>query len=165
MASANTERSTGHSQMVYRGADSASNTLRVGETVSHWTCHQERAHRLSACAEQLSVGGHHVGESIPCISATSVPHYDETSYDDNYQPGFQDQSYYGKHDPGLAHPDITRRCQKYLAVIGTRHLAGLLLLPCPGKRSLAVHDNLLWTRGLSELVRPSVFDSNAKLPR
>ncbi len=68
MASANAPRSTGHSQMVYPGADSASNTLQVGETVSPWRRHQERAHRLSACAEQPSVGGHYVIESIPRIN-------------------------------------------------------------------------------------------------
>ncbi len=86
MASTSIPRCAEHNQMVHPGADSASNPLRVGETVSPWTRHQERAHRLSACAEQPSVGGHHVGESVPCVSAQSVPYYDETSDDDNYQP-------------------------------------------------------------------------------
>ncbi len=30
-----------------------------------------------------------------------------------------------------------------------RHLSGMRLLACPGKRSLAFHDNLLWTGSLS----------------
>ena len=108
-------RGVEHGQMVHPGADSASDPLRVGETVSPWTRHQEHAHRLSACPEQPSVGEHHMGESVPRISARSVPRYDETSDDGNYQPGFQTQSYYGTHEPGLAHPDVTRGCQERLS--------------------------------------------------
>ncbi len=75
MASASILHGAEHGQMVYPGADSASYPLRVGETVSPWTRHQECAHRLSAGAEQPSVGGHHIGESIPRINAWSVPRY------------------------------------------------------------------------------------------
>ncbi len=116
MASASVPHSTEHSQMVHPGANSASNPLRVGETVSPWTRYQERARRQSACAEQPSVGGTHVGKSIPCVIAQSVPRYDETSNDEHYQPGFQAQPYYGTHEPGLAHPDITRGCQEQLSL-------------------------------------------------
>ncbi len=56
-----------------------------------------------------------MGQSILRVSARSVPHYDETSDDDNYQPDFQTQSHYGRHEPGLAHPDITRGCQERLS--------------------------------------------------
>ncbi len=78
MASASIPRGTGHNQVVHPGVDSASNTLKVGESASTWTCHQERAHRLSACAEQPPVGNHPVGEGIPHVNAWSVPRYDET---------------------------------------------------------------------------------------
>ncbi len=53
-------RSAEHGQMVHPGADGVSNPLRVGEAVSPWTRHQERPHRLSACPEQPSVGGHYM---------------------------------------------------------------------------------------------------------
>ncbi len=56
-----------------------------------------------------------MGKSVPCVSVRSVPRYDETSDDDNYQPGFQAQSYNSTHEPGLAHPDVTRGCQKRLS--------------------------------------------------
>ncbi len=92
VVSASAPRSAEHDQMVHPGADRASNPLRVGEAVSSWTCHQECAHRLSACPEQPSVGGHYIGEGVPRVSARSVPGYDETSDDDNYQPGFHAQS-------------------------------------------------------------------------
>ena len=101
--------------MVHPGADSVSNPLRVGETVSPWTHHQERARRLSACPEQLSVGSHYIGESVPHVSARSVPRYDETSDDDNYQPGFHPQSYAGLYEPSLVHPDVTRGRQERLS--------------------------------------------------
>ena len=100
--------------MIHPGADSVSHPLRVGETVSPWTHYQEHAHRLSACPEQPSVGGHYLGESVLCVS-TSVPRYDETSDDDNYQPGFHPQSYFGTHEPSLAHPDVTRGRQEQLS--------------------------------------------------
>ncbi len=67
VVSARTPRSAEHGQMVHPRADSASNPLRVGEAVSPWTRHQERAHRLSACLEQPSVRGHYIGEGVPCI--------------------------------------------------------------------------------------------------
>ncbi len=165
MASASVPHSTEHSQMVHPGANSASNPLRVGETVSPWTRYQERARRQSACAEQPSVGGTHVGKSIPCVIAQSVPRYDETSNDEHYQPGFQAQPYYGTHEPGLAHPDITRDARSsYHSMTGTRHLPGLRLLPCLGEESLAFHNHTLWTVGLSDLI-PKCFGSNARLPR
>ncbi len=115
MASANVPHGTEHGQMVYLGADSARNPLRVGETVSPWTHHQECAHRLFACAEQPSVGGHYVSESIPRVNARSVPHYDESSDDKNHQPVFPTQAYSDVHEPGLAHPDVTRGCQERLS--------------------------------------------------
>ncbi len=102
VVSASAPHSAEHYQMVYPGTGSASDPLRIGETVSPWTRHQERAHRLSARPEQPSAGGHHMGEDIPCISARSVPRYDETSDDDGYPPGFH------THEPNLAHPDMTR---------------------------------------------------------
>ena len=94
--------------MVHPGADGASNPLRVGEAVSPWTRHQERAHRLSACPEQPSAGGRYMGDGIPRVSARSVPRYDETSDDDNYQADFHAQPYAGTHEPDLAHPDVIR---------------------------------------------------------
>ncbi len=115
MASASAPRGAEHSQMDHPGADSASNPPRVGESVSPWTRHREYAHRLSACPEQPSVGGHYMGESVPRVSVRSVPRYNETSDDDNYQPGFHTQSYYATHEPGLAHPDVTRGCQEWLS--------------------------------------------------
>ncbi len=57
VVSASAPRSAEHDQMVHPGADSASNSLRAGETVSPWTRHQERTHRLSARPEQPSAGG------------------------------------------------------------------------------------------------------------
>ncbi len=115
VASASNRCGADHSQMVHSGTDSASNPLGVRETVIAWTHHQEHAHRLSACPEQPPVGGHYMGESLPRISTWSVPRYDETLDDDNYQPGFHAQSYYGTHEPGLAHPDVTRGCQGRLS--------------------------------------------------
>ena len=94
--------------MVHPGADGASNPLRVGEAVSPWTRHQERAHRLSAHPEQPSAGGHYMGKGIPRVSARSVPHYDETLDDDNYHPDFHAQPYLGTHERDLAHPGVTR---------------------------------------------------------
>ncbi len=115
VASASVPCGAEHSQMVNPGADSASNPLRIGEAVTPWTRHEERAHRLSAHPEQSSLGGHYMGESIPHVSPRSVPRYDKTSDDDNYQPGFHAQSYYDTHEPGLAHPDTTRGCQEWLS--------------------------------------------------
>ncbi len=122
VVSASAPRSAEHSQMVHSGADGVSNPLQVGEAVSPWTRHQERAHRLSAHPEQPSVGGHYIGEGIPRVSTRSVPRYDETSDDDNYQPGFHAQPYLGTHEPDLAHPDVIRgypewpsRCDWYEA--------------------------------------------------
>ncbi len=72
MASANILHGAEYSQMVYPVVDSTSNTLRVGETVSTWTHHQERTHRLCACVEQPSVGSHYVSKSVPRVSTRSV---------------------------------------------------------------------------------------------
>ncbi len=94
--------------MVYLGTGSASDPLRIGETASPWTCHQERAHRLSACPEQPSAGGHYPGEGIPRASARSVSRYEETSDDDGYFPDIQAQPYLAANEPGLAHPDVIR---------------------------------------------------------
>ncbi len=57
VVSASTPRSTEHYPMVYPGTGSASDPLRIGETVSPWERHQERAHRLSARPSQPSGGG------------------------------------------------------------------------------------------------------------
>ncbi len=108
-------RSAEHVQVVHPGADGVSNPLRVGEAVSPWTRHQERAHRLSACPEQPSVVGHYMSERVPRVSARSAPRYDETSDDDNYQPGFHAQSHLGAHEPSLAHPDVTGEYQERLS--------------------------------------------------
>ncbi len=89
VAGASILRGAGHSQVVHPGTDSTSNPLQVRESVSPWTHHQERAHRLSAYAEQPTVGSQYAGEGIPHGNALSVPRYDETSDDDNYQPGFR----------------------------------------------------------------------------
>ncbi len=73
VVSASAPHSVEHKQMVHPVVDSVSNPLRVGEAVIPGTRHQERAHRLSACPEQPSVGGHYIGESVPCASARSAP--------------------------------------------------------------------------------------------
>ena len=112
MASAGIPCGAGHRQVAHPGADSTYNPLQVGKSFNPWTRHQEHAHMLSAYDEQPPVGSHYVGEGIPCINAWCVPHYEETSDDDNYQPGFRAQSHYGTREPGLAHPDLTRGCQE-----------------------------------------------------
>ncbi len=89
--------------------------LLIGESVSPWTRHQERAHKLSAYTKQPPVGSNYVGEDIPCVNEWSVPRYDETSDDDNYNPGLGAQSHYGTCEHGLAHPGVTRRCQEWLS--------------------------------------------------
>ncbi len=76
---ASAPRGAEHYQMVYPGTGSASDPLRIGETASPWTRHQERAHRLSARPEQPSAGGYYPSEGIPRVSTRSVPRYDETS--------------------------------------------------------------------------------------
>ncbi len=111
MAGASILCGIGHSQGAHPRADNTCNPLQVGESVSPWTCHQERAYRLSASAEQPPVGSQYVGEGIPLV----LSHYDETSDDDNYQPGFRTQTRYGTREPGLAHPDVTRGCQERLS--------------------------------------------------
>ncbi len=122
--------------MFHPGEGGASNPLRVGETVSPWTRHQECAHRLSARPEQPSAGDHYIGEGIPCVSAWSVPRYDETSDDDGYPPGFQAQPYLASHEPGLARPDVITGIQNgHHAETGTRQITGLCLLPCQGRES------------------------------
>ncbi len=108
VVNASAPRGAEHYQMVYPGTGSASNPLRIGETASPWTRHQERAHRLSARPEQPSAGGYYPGEGIPLVSTRSVPCYDETSDDDNYSPGFTTQPYLATHEPNLTHPDVTR---------------------------------------------------------
>ncbi len=50
VVSASAPRSAEHYQVVYPGTGSASDPLRIGETATPWTRHQERAHRLSALA-------------------------------------------------------------------------------------------------------------------
>ena len=54
VVSASALQSAEHYQMVYPGTGSISDPLRIGETVSPWTRHQEHAHRLSARPEQPS---------------------------------------------------------------------------------------------------------------
>ncbi len=97
-----------HYQVVYPETGSARDPLRIGETASAWTRHQEHAHRLSARPEQPSAGGYYPSENIPRVSARSAPRYDETLDDDNYSPGFTAQPYLATHEPNLAHPDVTR---------------------------------------------------------
>ncbi len=75
VAYASAPHSAEHSQMVHLRADSASNPLQLEETVSPWTRHQERAHRLSACPDQPSEASYHMRESVPCVSMQSVPRY------------------------------------------------------------------------------------------
>ncbi len=53
MASASIPRGAEHSHTVHKGADSASNPVRVGETVSPWTHHQEGAHRALVQSSHL----------------------------------------------------------------------------------------------------------------
>ncbi len=115
MAGASVLCSIGHSHVAHPGADSTSNPLHVGESVSPWTRHQESIHRLSAYAKQLPLGSQYVSEGILRINAWPVPRYDETSDDDNYQPGFRTQTQYGTRGPSLAHPDVTRGCQEWLS--------------------------------------------------
>ncbi len=95
VVSASALRSAEHDHTVHPGAGGVSNPLHVGEAVSPWTCHQERAQRLSARPEQPSAGGHYMGEGIPHVSTWSVPRYGETLDDDNYQPGFHAHPYAG----------------------------------------------------------------------
>ncbi len=56
-----------------------------------------------------------MGQSVPRVSARSVPRYDETSDHDNYQPGFHAQTYFDTHEPCLAHRDVTRGGQERLS--------------------------------------------------
>ncbi len=161
VVSVSAPRSAEHGQMVHPGAGYVSNPLRVGEAVNPWTRHQEHAHRLSACPEQPSAGGHYMGEGISRVSTRSVPRYDETSDDDNYQPGFHAQSYAGTHKPDLAHPDVIRgNPERHHAPTGTRQLTSLHLLPCQGTE--ACHNLPL---GACQTLSPSAFGSNAGLPR
>ncbi len=55
-----------------------------------------------------------MGKDISCVNAWFVPHYDEISADDKYQPGLGAQSHYGTHEPAVAHPDVTRVCLEQL---------------------------------------------------
>ncbi len=151
MAGASVPCSAGHSQVAQPRADGTCNPLPMGEPFSPLTRHQKSAHKLSAYAKQPPVGSHYVGEDFPRINVRSVPCSDDTSDDDNYQPGLGAQSHYGTHELGLAHSDSTGDARSsYLTVTGMRHLPGPCLLPCQGKRSLAFCDNLLWTRGLPD---------------
>ncbi len=86
-------------------------------------------------------------------SAKSVPRYDETSDDDNYQPGYHARPYYGTHKLGLAHPDVTRGCQERLSCIGwyeapTRPVPA----PLPRHGELGVPQQPIVDRGLSDLI-------------
>ncbi len=105
-------------------------------------------HRLSACPQQPSVGSHYIGKSVSCVRARSVPRFDETSKDDNYQPGFHTQSYLGTHEPGLAHPNVTRGYQKWSSHRGcheasNRHAPALL----PKHRELGISQQPIVDRG------------------
>ncbi len=115
MAGASIPCGAGHSQVTQPRANDTCNPLQMGESVSLWTRHKERAHNLSAYGEQLPVESHYVGEGIPRINARSVPRCEETSDDDNYQPGFRAQSHYRACELGLAHPDVPRGCQERLS--------------------------------------------------
>ncbi len=122
----------GHSQVAQPGADGTCNPLLMGESVNPWTCHQERTHKLSAYAKQPAIGSHCAGEGILCINAQSVPRYDETSDDDNYQPGFGAQFHYGTHEPGLDHPDVTSGCQERWLVWGPSQSCACCLVQARG---------------------------------
>ncbi len=115
MAGVSIPRGVGHSQVAQPGADGTCNPLLRGEPTSPWTRHQEHAHKLSAYAKQTPVGGHYVGEDIPRVNTQSVPRYEKTLDDDNYQSGLGAQSHHGAYEPGLAHPGITRGCQERLS--------------------------------------------------
>ncbi len=73
MAGASDPRATGHSQVAHPGADGTCNPLQMGDSVRPWTCHQVRAHKLSAYAEQPPVGSYYVDEGIPRVNACSAP--------------------------------------------------------------------------------------------
>ena len=115
MGGARIPHDTEHSLVAQPGAEGTCNPFLAGEPASPWARHQERAHKLSAYAKQPPVGGHYVGEDIPRISERSVPRYDETSDDDNYQPGPGALPHSGAREPGLSHPGITRECQERLS--------------------------------------------------
>ncbi len=106
-----------------------------------------------------------MGDSVPRVSVLSVPCYDETD-DDNYQSGFHAQSYYGTHEPGLAHPGITRGCQWRLSrcdwyEVPTRPVPA----PLPRHGELGIPQQPIVDRGACQTLSPSAFGSNAKLPR
>ncbi len=139
--------------MAQPGADITCNPLLTGESVSPWTCRQERAHKLSAYAKQPPVGGHCVGEGISHVNAWSVPHYKETSDDDNYQPSLGTQSYSGTHEPSLAHSGITRGCQEQLSRRDWYE--------APARPTATTCCGL----GACQTITPSTVGTNARIPR
>ncbi len=166
MAGASVPHSSGYSQLAQPGADSTYNPLLMGESVSHWTHHQEHTLKLSAYAKQPHVGGHYVGKDIPLINARSIPRYDETSNDDNYQPGLGAQSHYGTREPGLAHPGITRGCQEWLSHCDW--FRGI----CQACASSLAQAKGVWHSattccglGACQTVSPGALGTNARLPR
>ncbi len=115
VAGASVPLGAGHGRVAQPGAEGICDPLITGEPASSWACHQEHAHKLSAYAKQPSVGGQYVGEYTLCVSAWSVPHYDETSDDDNYQQGLSASHCSGAHESGLAHLGIAWGCPERLS--------------------------------------------------
>ncbi len=73
VVSASAPRSAEHYQMVYPGAGSASDPLRIGETASPWTRHQERPQtlcspRAAVCRWLLPKRGHSTLQHTVCPS-------------------------------------------------------------------------------------------------
>ncbi len=159
MASASTPHGVEHGEMVHPGANSAGNPLRLGETVSPWTRHQEHAHRLSACPEQPSVRGYPMGESVPhalaCgLSLAMMKLWMMTTIRLVFTLNLT-----------LAHTNLVWLTQTWLgdtrngyhAATGMRHLTSLCLLSCQGTESWAFHNNPLWTGGLSDLIPKCIW--------
>ncbi len=122
--------------------------LNQGQKVSMHTSHWEKhVHKLSAYAKQQPVGDYCMNKGIFGASAQSVPYYDETLDDDNYQLSLSGLPDSGTHDSSPPHPSVARggtwrlsHCDWYEVPVGHLHL-----LPCPGRRCLAFRDSLSWT--------------------
>ncbi len=133
--------------MAQPGAEGINDPLSHGESASPWACHQELDHKLSTYAKQQSVGSHFVSEGAPHISAPSVPHYDETSDDDNYQPGLGALPQNGVREPGLV----------YLGIIDPERLsrespARLLPAPLPRKEEFGTPRQPVMDWGLPDYI-------------
>ncbi len=67
VVSASAPHSTEHYQMVYPGTGSASDPLRIGETASPWTCHQECAHRNALAYVRRAPSPSHTWEEVKTL--------------------------------------------------------------------------------------------------